>query len=548
VPDKFRQRRRIIMAAESFRTPIVRTWTTALRRIDWRRRDVMDAVVMTVLFLVAYLVAERYDLPPRLLQFALDHQDWELDDAIFVVTVLSVASVIYVLRRWQDLAREIAARRRAEAESNRLARHDQLTGLPNRRFLAEKLDEVLREAAPGNARIAVLMLDLDGFKAVNDAHGHAAGDDALVEFAVRAASVLRADTFMARVGGDEFAIVMPTDDLDTPLRLAHRVVAAVSKPILVNGVSVSLAVGVGIAVAPDNGTTRAEVLRRADLALYRAKSEGRSFIRFFEADMDRHAERRALVERELRAAIAADALDVVYQPLVDLAGDRIVGFEALARWSSPSLGPLPPSEFIAVAEESGLMVDLGAKLLRRACRDAIRWPRDVTLSFNLSAIELRDPMLGLRVMSILGDTGLDPRRLELEVTETALIGDAEVAHCAIDALRATGVRISLDDFGVGHADLSQLLSRRFDKIKIDRSFIDRIGKDPHSGVIVQTTIGLAKVLGLATAAEGVETDAQLASLRREGCVLGQGFLFGEGVPAERIPDMLARHGAGRAAA
>jgi diguanylate cyclase (GGDEF)-like protein len=523
------------------------TLIAAARRIDWRRRDVIDGIVIIALTGVMYLLAHIFELPPLLFQWALDNADWEMDDAVFLVAVLGFALSIYVGRRHGDLVREIAARKAAEAESLRLARHDPLTGLPNRRYFAEKLDEILRHAGPAE-RTALLMLDLDGFKAINDMHGHGVGDDALVEFATRLSEIARPGMFMARLGGDEFALVLTRADDDAPARVAHRIVAALAKPITAGGRAVTLGVGIGIAVAPDNGVTPDVLVRRADIALYRAKADGRSLIRFFQSDMDKHIERRAMIERELREAIAARSVAVHYQPLVNLDGRQIIGFEALARWTSPSLGPLPPAEFIPVAEETGLIVPLGHQLLQAACRDAARWPANLTLSFNVSAVELRDPIFGLSVLGILADAGLDPRRLELEVTESAMIGDAEIAKTVIDALRDAGVRIALDDFGTGYATMSQLLALRFDKIKIDRRFVDRLGKDPQSDVIVRATIGLARGLGLNATAEGIETAEQLASLQAEGCAEGQGFMFGRDVAAAEIPALLAESRRSRSAA
>jgi diguanylate cyclase (GGDEF)-like protein len=525
--------------SESSGFPALVRFAAALRDVDWRRRDLIDAAVIVGFLAVMYVVSDVCELPARVFRFALDHADWEVDDILFVASTLSVALLVYVNRRRRDLAKEIDARQVAEAESHRLARHDPLTGLPNRRFFREKLDDALRQGTLANERTAVLMLDLDGFKAINDIHGHGVGDEALVEFAERITSVIRAGTFMARVGGDEFAIVMAKIGPDDPARLAQRILATLAKPLSVGDVSVTLGVGIGISIAPDDGNAQ-DVVRRADLALYRAKAEGRSLVRFFEADMDKRMERRILIERELRRAIASDEVTVHYQPLVSLEGDRIIGFEALARWTSPTVGPVPPLEFIGVAEECGLIGELGERLLRVACREAAHWPADLTLSFNLSPIQLRDPTLGLRILGILGDTGLAPGRIELEVTESALVSDAEVAQAVIDALHVAGVRIALDDFGTGYATMSQLLKLRFDKIKIDRSFIDRLGKDPQSDVIVRATIGLAKGLGLATTAEGVETAEQLATLRAEGCMQGQGYLFGRGIPAEEIADLLKR--------
>lgn len=534
--------------SDHFYLPNIGKWTAAIRNFDWRRRDVKDGIAMIGVTAALYLAAHLFDLPPKLFQFVLDNADTEIDDMLFVVAMLSVALLIYLNRRRQDLAREIDARQAAELESRRLARHDPLTGLPNRRFFAERLEEILRHGTADNERTAVLMLDLDGFKAINDMHGHGAGDEALIEFASRMSAALRAGTFMARVGGDEFAIVMAKIELADPARLAHRIVTALANPFVVGDVSVTLGVGVGIAVAPDNGSTPEELLRRADMALYRAKAEGRSLVRFFEPDMDKHMARRVLVERELREAIAANAVAVHYQPLIDIEARRIIGFEALARWHSPSLGAISPLEFITVAEECGLIVELGERLLRNACRDAAQWPSDLTLSVNLSPVQLRDTSLGLRVLAILGDTGFNPRRLELEITESALVSDAAAAQKVIDTLRAAGVRIALDDFGTGYATMSQLLALRFDKIKIDRSFIDRLGQDPQSDVIVRATIGLAKGLGLVTTAEGIETAEQLAMLRADGCVQGQGYLFSRAVPASEIPALLSQSGKLRAVA
>ncbi len=256
--------------------------------------------------------------------------------------------------------------------------------------------------------------------------------------------------------------------------------------------------------------------------------------------MDAHVERRTTIERELRAAVAASQVEVHYQPLINLSGDRIIGFEALARWQSPALGALGPKVFIAIAEESGLIHRLGDQLLRTACREAATWPKDLTLAFNISPVQLRDPTLGLRILGILGETGLPPRRLELEITESAIVGDGPTARQMVDELRTAGVRIALDDFGTGYATMSQLLSFRFDKIKIDRSFVERLGGDNGSEVIVRAIIGLAKGLGLTTTAEGIETAAQLADLKADGCLEGQGYLFGKAIPASDIPNLLRK--------
>jgi diguanylate cyclase (GGDEF)-like protein len=505
-----------------------------------RRRDIRDATVIFGITLIAFGYAEYYDISPKVFQLALDYANWEVDNLILMSVVSSIALIIYGFRRNQDLSHEIRARRSAELEARNLARHDPLTGLPNRRFFAEKLDECLRGASD-TQRVAVLMLDLDGFKMINDTHGHALGDKALSEFAHRVSVLLRADSVLARIGGDEFAIAMPRiDSLDDPTNLARRIAAAVAEPFVIGNVSAEFGVGVGIAIAPNDGTEPDELLRRADRALYRAKGAGRSSVRFFEPEMDTHVERRIQIERELRSAIASSAIVVHYQPLVSLDGNRILGFEALARWESEALGQLAPAVFIPIAEETGLINVLGDQLLRRACLDANTWPADFVLAFNVSAIQLRDPMLGLRILSILGQTGFSPRRLEIEITETALVGNIGDAQTVIDDLRRAGVRIALDDFGTGYATLTQLLSFHLDKIKIDRSFVSGLDKSEDSQVIVRAILGLAKGFGLTTTAEGVEDAGELACLKANGCVEGQGYLFGKAIPAAEIPALLSR--------
>jgi diguanylate cyclase (GGDEF)-like protein len=385
------------------------------------------------------------------------------------------------------------------------------------------------------------MLDLDGFKSINDAYGHAVGDHALIEFAQRISAVMRAGAVFVRIGGDEFAVIVPNiKSLDDLTALARRIVTAVAEPILIGQISTSVGVGIGIAIAPSDGMNPEIMVQRADRALYRAKAEGRSCIRFFEPDMDAHVERRVAIETELRAAVAAKTIVPYYQPLVAFEGRRVVGFEALARWKSDKFGWVSPDLFIKVAEEIGIISELGDQLLRQACLDARAWPPELTLAFNISAVQLRDPTIGLRVLAILAETGFSPRRLELEITETALVDNIKIAQAVTGQLRQAGVRIALDDFGTGYATLSQLLSLKLDRIKIDRSFVDRLGKDKESTTIVRAVLGLASGFNLETTAEGIENDEQLASLRADGCLEGQGYLFGKAVPANEVINVLAK--------
>jgi diguanylate cyclase (GGDEF)-like protein len=431
------------------------------------------------------------------------------------------------------------ARRSAELEAQKLARHDPLTGLPNRRFFVEMLGETLRNTTV-DSRTAVLMLDLDGFKLINDAYGHAIGDQTLIAFAQRISAIMRAGAVFIRIGGDEFAVIVPNiKSLDDLTALARRIVATVAEPFLIGQISTSVGVGVGIAIAPSDGMNSELLVQRADRALYRAKAEGRSLIHFFEPDMDAHVERRVAIENELRAAVAAKLIVPYYQPVVALEGRRAVAFEALARWKSNKFGWVPPDLFITVAEEIGIISQLGDQLLRQACLDACAWPPELTLAFNISAVQLRDPAFGLRVLAILAETGFSPRRLELEITETALVDNMKIAQAVTDQLRQAGVRIALDDFGTGYATLSQLLSFKFDRIKIDRSFVDRLGKDKESTTIVRAVLGLANGFNLETTAEGIENNEQLASLAADGCLEGQGYLFSKAVPANEVANVLA---------
>jgi diguanylate cyclase (GGDEF)-like protein len=519
----------------------VASWPARVRNwFDWPRPATIDAIVILAIASLAYLVADIYELPPKLLQFGLDHADWEVDDAIFVVLVLSLAMMVYGFRRYRDIIKEMGARVSAELEARNLARHDPLTGLPNRRFFEEKLGECLR-AASATHQMAVFMLDLDGFKVVNDTYGHAAGDRALNEFARRVSKLLHADSFFARIGGDEFAIITPRiASVDEPANLARRIAAAVAVPFLIANITAEMGVGIGIGLAPSDGIGPEELLRRADRALYRAKAVGRSSVCFFETEMDAHVERRIKIERELRHAIAADLLVPHYQALISLEDNRIIGFEALARWESKALGRVPPDVFIPIAEETGLINALGDQLFRRACLDANAWPEAFILAFNVSPVQLGDPTLGLRILTILGQTGFSPRRLELEITESALMDNVGIAQAVIDQLREAGVRIALDDFGTGYATLSQLLSFHLDKIKIDRSFVSRLDESADSKVIVRAILGIAEGFGLTTTAEGVEDAEQLTYLKANGCTEGQGYLFSKAVPAVDIPALLAQ--------
>jgi diguanylate cyclase (GGDEF)-like protein len=521
-----------------------RLWSAA--RVLWSRREMKEALLIFGVTLVVFIIVAQTQLFEKLNDYLLAHDNWHLDDLLLVSSIVSIALVIYGYRRFSDLSNEMRARSKAEIEAQRLARHDPLTGLPNRRFFGLTLDEVLRDLGPGK-HAAVMMLDLDGFKAVNDTHGHAEGDRALLAVSGLLSGMLP-DGVLARMGGDEFAIIVrELKSHDSVAALARRIAAGFTEPFVIGEASVSLGVSIGIVVVPDDGDKPEILLRRADLAMYRAKAEGRSLFSFYDPEMEAFVERKARIERDVRRAVADDTIVPHYQPLVSLNGNRIIGFEALARWTGEG-ERLFPDQFIPLAEETGLISQLGDQLLTKACRDAATWPNDLFLAFNISGIQLCDPGLGMRILSIVAQTGFDPRRLELEITETALVKSNDAARKIVDQLRSAGVTIALDDFGTGYATLTQLMSLHFDKIKIDRSFVQRLGKDSESLVVVRAIVGLAKGFGLTTVGEGVEEEDQRACLEDNGCAEGQGYLFSKAVPAIEVSGLLSgQNGTARAA-
>jgi diguanylate cyclase (GGDEF)-like protein/PAS domain S-box-containing protein len=436
----------------------------------------------------------------------------------------------------------------AEVEALEQARHhalhDPLTGLPNRRLLAERLDRALALARREQGLVAVLCLDLDHFKGVNDTLGHRVGDRLLCAATERLAGLVRETDTVARVGGDEFTIVQigATQPLDAEA-LCRRLIEDLSAPFVVEGEEVSIGISIGVAIADPDGPTADAVLQHADIALYRAKQDGRGTFRFFEPEMDAALQRRKTIERELRHALRAEELEVFYQPLVDIESGRVTSVEALVRWQHPVRGLVGPSEFVPIAEEIGLIVPLGEWVLRTACRQALRWP-ELKLAVNLSVTQVRQPDLIEIVAAVLAETGLTPERLELEITESVLLHDTAHAIAVIDGLRRLGVTVAMDDFGTGYSSLSYLQRFAFGKIKIDRSFVSQIGADPEAAAIVRAVLGLGRSLSLRTSAEGVETAGQLAFLRAEGCQEAQGFLFSRPVPAAAIDLCLAAQDGG----
>ncbi len=434
---------------------------------------------------------------------------------------------------------DITERKRAEARLAFLAQHDGLTGLPNRNLLRQQMDEILLHTRRSAEKVAVLVLGLDNFKSVNDTLGHGVGDKLLRGVAKRLRSSLREEDTLARLNSDEFAIIQTgmARPEDAAL-LARRLLDAICDPYLLDGHSVVIGATVGIAMAPGDGEDSEKLLKNADMALSRAKTESRGTFSFFEADMDARAQKRRKIELELRDAIQNEVLRPYYQPLIDLSTGRITGFEALVRWPHPERGMISPGDFIPVAEETGLVNGVGGLMLRRACMDAALWPDDVRVAVNLSPVQFRVGNLLAVVMDALKQSGLPPERLEVEITETVLLEKSDTVLATLHALRALGLRISMDDFGTGFSSLSYLRSFPFDKIKIDQIFVRDLAANRDAQAIIRSIVSLGKGLGVTITAEGVETEAELSCLRAEGCHEAQGFLFSRARPHDEIVALL----------
>ncbi|QQO17231.1 EAL domain-containing protein [Bradyrhizobium diazoefficiens] len=441
---------------------------------------------------------------------------------------------------WVATFEDITEWLEAQAKISHMARHDALTSLPNRVLFHEQLEQGLRRTRSGD-QLAVLCLDLDHFKDINDSLGHPIGDALLKEVGRRLKATVGENDTVARLGGDEFAVVQIGRSEEAAARsLAGRLVEVISAPYQIEDHQIVIGVSIGISLSPQDGSDPDELLKNADLALYRAKADGRGTYRFFETGMDARAQARRLLEMDLRAALQRNEFAVYYQPIRDVASDQVVAFEALLRWNHPQRGLISPINFIPLAEETGLILQLGEFVLRRACIDAATWPEEIGVAVNLSPVQFKNPTLIASVTEALETSGLAARRLELEITESVLLQNSETTLTTLHELRAMGVRISLDDFGTGYSSLSYLRSFPFDKIKIDRSFVSELATREDSMAIIRAVTGLGRSLGIVTTAEGVENDAQLELLRREGCTQAQGYLFSKPRPASDVASMLER--------
>ena len=441
----------------------------------------------------------------------------------------------------QRLKEEIAEREELQAKSQYLAYHDALTGLGNRLLFKEQLDEALGELSLAPHRIAVLFLDLDGFKAVNDSLGHSVGDLLLKSIATKLRDLLPSTDRMARLGGDEFAILqMSSAQPESAIVLAATIVELVGQPHRIDGHDVTVGASIGIAVAHPGEMDSEGILKSADLAMYSAKADGRGTYRVFDPQMDAAVQARRSLERDMRTALAQGEFTLAYQPLVNLTTKAVTGFEALMRWRHAERGIVSPSEFIPVAEEMGLIIQLGEWALRQACMEAMDWPDKIRVSVNLSPLQFTKGNLVSTILNALASSGLPASRLELEITESVLLEKSERNIAILNQLRELGVRISMDDFGTGYSSIGYLRSFPFDKIKIDQSFVRDLLVDQGSLAIVRAIAGLGISFGITTTAEGVETEEQVRRLNLEGCVEVQGYLYSKPVPADEIADLLAK--------
>ena len=468
-----------------------------------------------------------------------------------VIAILMLASMAW----WWLITRsiKIAALARSELEHrvvertqeiNFLATHDVLTGLPNRALLCEQMEATLSGTRDHDI-CALLFVDLDKFKTVNDTLGHAIGDKLLKAMAGRLVSCTREGDIVARLGGDEFIVFQRNiTDFHDPGKLAQRIIELACQPFEFGGQKIVVGASIGISTAPQDAQSAEILLENADLALYRAKGDGRGVFVHFEPAMNAQLQARRLLEQEIKRALIESEFVLHYQPQVSAETGKITGFEALVRWNHPTRGLVPPAEFIPMAEEIGLIVPLGEWIVRTACMDAAKWPTNLRVSVNLSAVQFNKQSLGLMVVSALQSVGLAPHRLELEITESVLVADTETTLAILHQLRSLGVRIAMDDFGTGHSSLSYLRSFPFDKIKIDRSFIAEMGNSPDCLAIVKAIAGLGSSLGMSTTAEGVETQEQLHLVTQYGCTDIQGYYYGSAKPADHVAALLQAEASG----
>ena len=498
-----------------------------------------ERAVLVAIILLLFVVDYRFGALHRLVAL-IQGAESTLGSVLFAVAFASwVGAFSFAFRRRVEMAQLMAAKTAAEAEAESAGITDRLTGLPNRTALMMELRRRLSLPDPAERAGAVIAIDIDRFKSLNDLNGHQYADRVLVEFADRLTMAVRGEDFVARVGPDEFHVLTRAVDADEAEMLARQLLQAVAMRLEDIDPPMPVTSDAGIALHGPTGAPLdvESLMRRADIALQAAKAKDTS-IAVFVSEMEVMIRDRAELETALEAAIDGDQIEPHFQPVIDLASNRLSGFEVLARWTHPTRGPIPPSLFIPIAEETGMLSRMTTSVMRRACRAAKDWPADIKIAVNISPVDFKNPWLAQEILQILTEVGFPPQRLEIEITESALVVDHDQATQTLLSLKNQGISVALDDFGTGYASLHQLRMLPFDKIKIDQSFVRTMRENADSRMIVKAIIGLSGSLGLPTTAEGIETSSNADILRDYGCTLGQGFFYLQAVPATEVPRLL----------
>ena len=504
--------------------------------LSWGQGELYETLCLLMIGSCLWLIGVTLGVFKAMTGFVMAN---ELIEMLLYAAVMGASLLIAMMRKSLLLRKTMIERDAAASQSELIARHDALTGLANRRLFLEAVEHRQKEA--GSAPLsAILLIDLDRFKPVNDLYGHAAGNAVLCEVAERLRAFVPRQGTAARLGGDEFAVLLQLESgSDGLTRLADQMIASLSAPVMWKGNELKVGATIGITFVTSEHADPDAALHAADLAMYQGKKDGRGVYRVFKSAMDEELRARAQLEIELRAAVQNGEIEPFYQPVVALPGRELVGVEVLARWNHPTRGLLPPAQFIAIAEETGCITDLSYSLIKRACLDARSWPAHLTLAVNIAPQQFMDVWLSERILAILVETGFPPHRLEVEITESALVHDLEATRKTLTSLQNLGVRIALDDFGTGYSSLYHLRELKFDKLKIDRSYVDSVTMSDERAKLVDAIIKLGSSLGLVTTAEGIETEASSTWLSDQGCEFGQGYLFGKPMPKSEMDQVIA---------
>lgn len=499
-------------------------------------RATRDAAILAFIGVVLFVGFDRLDLYEVLAGFFNEHELIQADELFMALLIVGCLGFIFGFRRLHDLKVEIAHRRRAERDVSWIAAHDPLTRLPNRIGLKQQVERLKEDGKAGKPHMA-MVIDIQGFKHINDLHGNEVGDEILATVADRLRDIF-IGCYLFRLGGDQFYAAQESSTTKDWEKLARRAIKQVAEPIEIADRRYEVSAYVGMARYPDDAANIKYLLRCALSAVSTAKREQSGEPKWFDTAIDEATAKYAELDKQLRAALRSGDVRPYYQPMIDLTSGRIIGFEALARWRRPDGSFVSPTEFIPLAEETGMIGELSEALFTQACRDAARWPRGVRLSFNVSPAQFGNRNFGRKMLETLAATGLSPSQLEVEITESMFVKDVQLVAVLLDELREAGVHIAIDDFGTGYSSLSQLSRLRFDKLKIDRSFVSSFLDDARQAMIIRAMIGLGRGLGMKTIAEGIEEASQAETLQLLGCHQGQGFLFSRAVPAEQAVSML----------